>query len=174
MLFVAALLGGAAALVAALAGLPTLDGGTVLHGAGLTVTLAGMALTTLAQMAMGASFWRIGVDAGERTTLVTSGVFARVRNPVFTAMAVTALGLGLGMMVPNPIAGAPWWLCSRRCSCRSGWSRSRISPPSTETTTPPTAPAPDASCRVWAGERPDASTGLGTGGLLIPLVGEEA
>ncbi|MFJ2021884.1 hypothetical protein [Streptomyces nodosus] len=60
MLFVAALLGGAAALVAALAGLPTLDGGTVLHGAGLTVTLAGMALTTLAQMAMGASFWRIG------------------------------------------------------------------------------------------------------------------
>lgn len=44
------------------------------------------------------------MDTGERTTLVTAGVFAHVRNPVFTAMAVTALGLGL--MVPNLIAGA--------------------------------------------------------------------
>ncbi|MEU2393713.1 isoprenylcysteine carboxylmethyltransferase family protein [Streptomyces sp. NPDC007369] len=103
VLFVAALLGGAAAPVAALAGVSSLDGGAALHGVGLAVALAGMALTTVAQMAMGAS-WRVGVDAGERTALVTSGVFAHVRNPVFTAMAVTALGLGL--MVPNLIAGA--------------------------------------------------------------------
>lgn len=62
-----------------------------------------MALTTVAQTTMGAS-WRVGVDGGERTALVTSGVFAHVRNPVFTAMAVTALGFGL--MVPNVLAGA--------------------------------------------------------------------
>ncbi|MFJ8855955.1 methyltransferase family protein [Streptomyces sp. NPDC102437] len=101
VLFVAALLGGAAAPVATLAELPTWEGGAALHATGLALTLAGMALTTAAQMAMGAS-WRVGVDAGERTALVTSGVFAYVRNPVFTAMAITAFGLGL--MVPNLIA----------------------------------------------------------------------
>ncbi|MER6610859.1 isoprenylcysteine carboxylmethyltransferase family protein [Streptomyces sp. NPDC000927] len=103
MLFVAALLGGAAAPVAALTGLPTWKGGAALHGSGLALTLAGMALTTVAQSAMGAS-WRDGVDAGERTALVTSGLFAHVRNPGFSAMAITALGLGL--MVPNLIAGS--------------------------------------------------------------------
>ncbi|MGW3163838.1 methyltransferase family protein [Streptomyces sp. NPDC001142] len=103
VLFVAALLGGAAAPVAALTGLPTWKSGAALHGSGLALTLAGMALTTVAQSAMGAS-WRDGVDAGERTALVTSGLFAHVRNPVFSAMAITALGLGL--MVPNLIAGS--------------------------------------------------------------------
>jgi len=33
---------------------------------------------------------------------VTTGPFALVRNPIFTAMAVTSLGLTL--MVPNPVA----------------------------------------------------------------------
>ncbi|MCT7350596.1 methyltransferase [Streptomyces coelicoflavus] len=47
---------------------------------------------------MGAS-WRVGVNTDERTTLVTGGLFAHARNPVFTAMAITALGLAL--MVPN-------------------------------------------------------------------------
>ncbi|MFD0267455.1 methyltransferase family protein [Streptomyces sp. NPDC127106] len=103
VLFVAALLGGAAAPIAALAGFSSLEGGAALRAAGLAVALVGMALTSVAQMAMGAS-WRVGVDAGERTALVTSGVFARVRNPVFTAMALTALGFAL--MVPNLLAGA--------------------------------------------------------------------
>jgi protein-S-isoprenylcysteine O-methyltransferase Ste14 len=49
---------------------------------------------------MGAS-WRVGVDAAERTELVTGGLFARVRNPVFTAMTFTAAGLAL--MVPTVI-----------------------------------------------------------------------
>ncbi|MET9817324.1 MULTISPECIES: hypothetical protein [unclassified Streptomyces] len=40
---------------------------------------------------MGAS-WRVGVDVGERTALITGGPFAYVRNPIFTAMAVTGLG----------------------------------------------------------------------------------
>ncbi|NLD75698.1 MAG: isoprenylcysteine carboxylmethyltransferase family protein, partial [Acidimicrobiales bacterium] len=50
---------------------------------------------------MGAS-WRIGVDPDERTGLVTHGLFALVRNPIFTAMLVTALGLTL--MVGNVIS----------------------------------------------------------------------
>ncbi|MER6997878.1 isoprenylcysteine carboxylmethyltransferase family protein [Streptomyces sp. NPDC000410] len=103
ILFVLALLGGAAAPIASLAGLPELPGteALVLRGAGLVITLAGIAATLVAQSAMGAS-WRVGVDAGERTSLVTSGLFAGVRNPVFTAMTVTATGLAL--MVPNAVA----------------------------------------------------------------------
>jgi hypothetical protein len=47
------------------------------------------ALTVIAQFAMAES-WRIGVDPNERTPLVTTGAFAMVRNPIFTAMLVTA------------------------------------------------------------------------------------
>ncbi|WP_247659199.1 isoprenylcysteine carboxylmethyltransferase family protein [Micromonospora sp. U56] len=56
---------------------------------------------------MGSS-WRVGVgvDPTERSALVTSGPFALVRNPIFTAMAATALGLTL--MVPNAVALIAW------------------------------------------------------------------
>ena len=46
--------------------------------------------------------WRIGVDPSETTTLVRHGVFARVRNPIFTAMLIFAAGITL--MTPNPLA----------------------------------------------------------------------
>ena len=68
--------------------------------AGLVVAVVGMALTFWAQLAMGAS-WRIGVDPGERTDLVTGGPFTVVRNPIFTTMAVTAAGLTL--MAPTGV-----------------------------------------------------------------------
>jgi protein-S-isoprenylcysteine O-methyltransferase Ste14 len=48
--------------------------------------------------------WRIGIDEGERTTLVTDGPFALVRNPIFAAMIPATLGLLL--MVPNVVAAA--------------------------------------------------------------------
>ncbi|MFD7629921.1 methyltransferase family protein [Streptomyces sp. NPDC059851] len=103
ILFVAALLAGAAAPMADLAGLPTVPG--LDHGparwAGLALTLVGMAATLAAQTTMGAS-WRVGVDAGERTELVTGGLFSLVRNPVFTTMTLTATGLAA--MVPNLVA----------------------------------------------------------------------
>ena len=62
-------------------------------------------LTVVAQVQLGAS-WRIGVEAGERTDLVTGGLFGRVRNPIFTGMLLFALGLAL--LVPNvpTVAGA--------------------------------------------------------------------
>jgi protein-S-isoprenylcysteine O-methyltransferase Ste14 len=68
---------------------------------GLVLAAVGIGLTFWAQLAMGAS-WRLGVDPGERTALVTSGPFAVVRNPIFSTMALTALGLIL--MAPT-IAG---------------------------------------------------------------------
>ncbi|GGK95477.1 hypothetical protein Ppa06_63870 [Planomonospora parontospora subsp. parontospora] len=101
--FVAAIALGLAGPVAATAGmadLALLDHPAV-AAAGLVIALSGTAATLAAQLAMGAS-WRIGVDAGERTDLVTGGPFALARNPIFTAMVATSAGLTL--MVPNPVA----------------------------------------------------------------------
>lgn len=105
LLFGAALVLGAAGPAGALAGLDPvalLDHAAV-QVAGAVLAMAGIGATLLAQTSMGAS-WRIGVDEAERTALVTRGVFALVRNPVFTAMSVTSLGLAL--MVPNPVSPA--------------------------------------------------------------------
>jgi protein-S-isoprenylcysteine O-methyltransferase Ste14 len=66
--------------------------------AGIAAVCLGLAGTLWSQLAMGDS-WRIGVDASERTTLMVAGPFALVRNPIFTAMLVSALGLVL--LVPN-------------------------------------------------------------------------
>lgn len=71
--------------------------------AGIVLAVAGIAATLVTQIAMGTN-WRIGVDHEERTTLVTGGPFGLVRNPVFTAMAVT--GIGLALIAPNVIAVA--------------------------------------------------------------------
>lgn len=101
--FVVALVVGFAAPIAGLAGLSSiaaLDSGP-LGVAGVVAASVGVILTLLAQLSMGDS-WRIGVDTDERTTLVADGMFGLVRNPIFTAMVTTALGLTL--MVPNVLA----------------------------------------------------------------------
>jgi protein-S-isoprenylcysteine O-methyltransferase Ste14 len=67
-------------------------------GLGAALTLAGIAGTLHAQLAMGES-WRVGVDRGERTALRTGGPFALVRNPIFSWMITAAAGLAL--LVPN-------------------------------------------------------------------------
>jgi protein-S-isoprenylcysteine O-methyltransferase Ste14 len=104
-LFVLALVLGFAGPVAALAGVPPLPGldNDALHAVGVVVAVAGVVATLAAQVTMGTS-WRVGVDPAERTDLVTGGAFAVARNPIFTAMAVTTLGLAL--MVPNLAAVA--------------------------------------------------------------------
>jgi protein-S-isoprenylcysteine O-methyltransferase Ste14 len=68
-------------------------------GVGLAV-LSGLA-TFAAQLGMGSS-WRIGVDERERTALVTEGPFRLVRNPIFSGMVVTLIGVALA--VPNVVA----------------------------------------------------------------------
>jgi protein-S-isoprenylcysteine O-methyltransferase Ste14 len=70
---------------------------------GILVAVAGIAATVYAQLQMGDS-WRIGVDERERTTLVCTGVFARVRNPIYTAMFT--FGLGISLVTPNLVAVA--------------------------------------------------------------------
>ena len=68
---------------------------------GVAVLLAGVLGTVGAQSGMGAS-WRIGVDQDESTDLVTTGVFAIVRNPIFTAMVTAQAGMTL--VAPTPLA----------------------------------------------------------------------
>ncbi len=102
--FTVALLVGAAAPVLALLGavepIDALDTSAA-HAVGLILAVAGIGATFYAQVAMGRS-WRIGVDPGERTELVTAGPFGLVRNPIFAAMLPTALGLTL--LVPSWVA----------------------------------------------------------------------
>lgn len=74
--------------------------GTAGHVAGIVLAVGGIFLTFGAQLAMGDS-WRVGVDPGERTDLVTSGPFAHVRNPIYSAMLPMVFGLAL--MVPNVV-----------------------------------------------------------------------
>ena len=100
VLFTVALLVGVAAPVADLAGLDPLVDSTAVTAAGVVLAVVGILLTLAAQLSMGDS-WRIGVDESERTDLVTDGAFSVVRNPIFSAMVVTAVGLTL--MVPNVI-----------------------------------------------------------------------
>ena len=99
VLFTVALVVGVAAPIADLAGLEPVD--LPLQPVGVAIAAVGIILTLLAQLSMGDS-WRIGVDESERTALVTQGAFAIARNPIFSAMVVTAVGLTL--MVPNVIA----------------------------------------------------------------------
>jgi protein-S-isoprenylcysteine O-methyltransferase Ste14 len=68
---------------------------------GLALTAIGLTTAVVAQNTMGTS-WRIGVDHAERTDLVTRGVFAQVRNPIFTAMIAAQAGTTL--MAPTWLA----------------------------------------------------------------------
>jgi protein-S-isoprenylcysteine O-methyltransferase Ste14 len=69
--------------------------------AGIVLALAGIAALVYAQLQMGDS-WRIGVDERETTTLVHTGVFGLVRNPIYTAMFT--FGLGVALVTPNVVA----------------------------------------------------------------------
>lgn len=73
--------------------------------AGGALASLGIAITVVSQFAMGDA-WRIGVDPGERTDLVTDGPFAIVRNPIYAAMIPAFIGVALLAANPVTIAGA--------------------------------------------------------------------
>lgn len=100
-LLVLAFLAGLVAPVLEIVGVDPLIGSPWWRAGGLVVAGAGIALTFLAQMSMG-SDWRIGIDTGEQTGLVTGGAFGVVRNPIFSAMLIAAAGLALA--VPNAVS----------------------------------------------------------------------
>jgi len=74
---------------------------------GIVVAIVGIFATVYAQLDMGDS-WRIGVDPGETTTLVRTGVFGWVRNPIFIAMIT--FGFGIALVTPNLVALAGFLL----------------------------------------------------------------
>jgi protein-S-isoprenylcysteine O-methyltransferase Ste14 len=93
-----------AAPVAELAGLApiALLDHTVLRWSGVLLAILGIAGTMAGQWVMGEA-WRADVDPEEHEgTLVTSGPFRLVRNPILTTTAATAVGLAL--IVPNLFA----------------------------------------------------------------------
>jgi protein-S-isoprenylcysteine O-methyltransferase Ste14 len=69
--------------------------------AGVGLMVGGALLTVVAQFVMGQS-WRIGVDRGERTELVTDGLYRWARNPIYTGMLAASAGLVL--VLPNLVA----------------------------------------------------------------------
>jgi len=71
------------------------------HAVGWLLFLGGLVLTLVAQAQMGDS-WRIGID-DRPTQLVTSGLFAFSRNPIFSGMFLTLAGVAL-------ISPAAWTL----------------------------------------------------------------
>jgi len=107
VLFVVAAIGvGLAAPTAQLAGwVRPWDGGAARLGyaVGLALVALGIAGTLWSQLAMGRS-WRVGVDHGERTTLVSHGPFRWVRNPIYTWMTLASAGFVL--LAPNALAAA--------------------------------------------------------------------
>jgi protein-S-isoprenylcysteine O-methyltransferase Ste14 len=95
VLFVLAWLLGLAAPVTAIA-TGSSAASPLVGWSGIGVMVTGLLLVLAAQAGMGGS-WRIGVQEGERTALVTGGLFALVRNPVFTGMAVLLVGMALAL-----------------------------------------------------------------------------
>ena len=101
VLFAVATLAGVAAPILQLAGALTafpLPATAWIQVLGILLYLAGVGGTLWAQFAMGDS-WRIGVDTQARTALVAAGPFRWVRNPIFSAMSIAAVGLAL--LAPN-------------------------------------------------------------------------
>lgn len=103
------LLGPLLDVLGALRRLRPLDG-ALLHALGIGLAIAAFPILVASRRMMGAS-WRIGVDPGERTTLITGGLFAHVRHPIYSALVMLATGLAL--IEPNAVslaAAAAFWL----------------------------------------------------------------
>lgn len=75
---------------------------------GFAVGMLGISITLLSQAKMGKS-WRIGVDSDESTTLVTSGIYAKSRNPIYFGILLFWIGLCL------TFAHVLLWLCAIIC-----------------------------------------------------------
>lgn len=65
---------------------------------GASIAICAIVVIVVAQFTMGRS-WRIGVDPAERTELITTGIFAFVRNPIFTGMI--AFWIGVALVMPS-------------------------------------------------------------------------
>ena len=77
---------------------PQIELGIFSIGIGLTLCIIGIAFSSYAQYNMGKE-WRIGVDPDEKTELVTTGIYKRIRNPIYTGCIIH--GTGLIILAPH-------------------------------------------------------------------------
>jgi protein-S-isoprenylcysteine O-methyltransferase Ste14 len=105
---------------AAALNLPTVSNQTFFRSEGIAWTgvllcLAGLTLLLLSLISFGQSF-RVGIDVEHADKLVTTGVFAFSRNPIYVAFASVLIGQFL--VFPNWILlvylVAGIWLCHRQ------------------------------------------------------------
>lgn len=66
--------------------------GPVLRSVGWALLWISLGWIVLAQVQMG-NAWRIGIDERRKTELITGGLFACSRNPIFLGLRITMVGL---------------------------------------------------------------------------------
>ena len=71
---------------------PQADLGESANTTGAAISLGGIALMIVSQYQMGTA-WRFGVDQAEKTDLVTKGLYALVRNPIYSGVFLFLIGL---------------------------------------------------------------------------------
>lgn len=84
---------------------PRLFSSVVLESMGAALELAGIGVLLVSLVHMGRA-WRIGIDRRVHEELVTHGVFALSRNPIYLGMDLTAIGAVLGVARPFFLAAA--------------------------------------------------------------------
>ena len=89
----------AQALIAALTPYPPRS--PIERAIGMTLLFGGVVFLIAAQLNLGAS-WRIGIDEGARPGLVTTGIYAFCRNPIYLAMLSTFAGYAV--LIPTPLS----------------------------------------------------------------------
>jgi protein-S-isoprenylcysteine O-methyltransferase Ste14 len=70
----------------------------ITHGTGTVLIFGGLIFLVIAQLNLGAA-WRIGIEEGARTGLVTHGFYRFVRNPIFLASLLVIAGYFL--LIPS-------------------------------------------------------------------------
>lgn len=90
-------------LVAAITPYPAPSAGARVIGTALL--FGGVVFLVASQLNLGAS-WRIGIEEGARPGLVTTGIYAFCRNPIFVAMLIAIAGYA--MLIPTPLSLVMW------------------------------------------------------------------
>jgi protein-S-isoprenylcysteine O-methyltransferase Ste14 len=75
---------------------------------GLLLGICGILITLVSQFQMGDS-WRIGVDLAELTPLITHGMYAKSRNPIY--FGIFLFWIGLCITFPHILL----WTCALIC-----------------------------------------------------------
>lgn len=86
-------------LAAAIAPHPTPS--AAVRAIGMTLLFGGIVFLVASQLNLGAS-WRIGIEEGARPGLVTNGIYAFSRNPIYLAMLITIAGYAV--LIPTSLS----------------------------------------------------------------------